>query len=127
MLHKNAKVVGLSNALKAVQELAVGVFKPKFGSDYELVISDDDSVLETLSVGGLLGLNTLHIGADQGHYVPFLVVRKGMLPGNSTYMKLSEMMQHPLEFAAWYKYFVTERHDVYNEVHPENCKFPSID
>ena len=127
MTHRSYVVKGLSNSLKEMQSIVIGVFRPRFGNVYEPAIDNNEGVLETITVGTLLGCSTLTIEASQGRYVPFLVVRKGMLPTNHTFLKLSEMMNEPVTFANWYKYFVEEGHDVYNDIHPENCKYPTID
>ncbi len=61
----------LSNALNEVQRNTIGLFKPKYSNQLELVISDRDGYLITISPLSLGGFNTNHIDSSQGVYKKF--------------------------------------------------------
>ena len=99
----------LSTALKNIQSRVIGLFRANNDPDrtnYMPVINDDNGVLECVSVGSLLGLQTLTIGSGQGRYVKFPVkISKSMdkVQFPDIQETLSSMMSDPLMFHTWYK------------------------
>lgn len=96
-LHTNAENQ-LVNSLKAIQELAVGMFLPKFGGEWLLVVGNDNGNLTCYSIGILFGLQTLNIHQSEGTYREFY--RMG-----ASYKKitLSELMKDPFKLSEWWK------------------------
>jgi len=95
MNQKTNFLVGhLSEALKAAQDIIIGVCRPKKAPQeiLYLIIENDNGVFTCLSIGVLFGLQTITIGMGSCEFLFF--------PNDST---LTEMMKTPMEFHAWYK------------------------
>ena len=84
----------LKCALVKMQMQTIGLFKPKFAKEVEMVIEDNGGHLKTISIGSLGGLMTLHINSKEGLYKKF--------PEGKS---MSEMMQDPFAFDAFVKSF----------------------
>lgn len=74
----------LSLELYNLQNNVIGVFKPRYSKDYEMVVSNNDGLLKTISIGGLGGLHTTHIPATEGKLALF-----------DNGLTLSDMMKNP--------------------------------
>lgn len=61
----------LSIELMHLQSNVIGLFKPWYSQTYEMVVSNDNGHLKTISIGHLFGLNSTHIDASNGKLVMF--------------------------------------------------------
>ena len=61
----------LSIELMNLQSNVIGLFKPWFSQTYDMVVSNDDGHLKTISIGQLFGLHSTHIEASNGKLVMF--------------------------------------------------------
>lgn len=88
----------LSQHLLVIQNKVIGLFKPRFypTGQYIPVVENDNGQLYCIEIGGLLGLQHLHIGASAGHYVEFPKTARCRA------QTMADMMKEPLEFHKWY-------------------------
>jgi hypothetical protein len=54
-----------------LQTNVIGLFKPWYSQTYDMVVSNDNGYLKTISIGHLFGLQTNHIDASNGKLVMF--------------------------------------------------------
>ena len=90
---------GLSAELRVIQTKVIGLFKPYFANEYLPVIENREGCLTCISVGSLLGLQTLHIGIESGKFEPMPKKQRSPL---DQYANLAELMENPFELNKWY-------------------------
>ena len=102
-MEENIKIAlnSISDATKTIQSMTIGLFKPNFypAGEYICVIEDNDGVLTCIEIGRLLGVQTLHIGVTQGHYVSIKETNRT----NSGFITLTDIMKSPLAFDKWFR------------------------
>lgn len=93
----------LSGQLKKVQDSVIGVFCPKFypSDKWICVIDYDNGNLTCIEIGGLLGLQTLHIHMSQGVFKRFYDVTTPL--GKMKPLTLTELMTNPIDLDEWWK------------------------
>ncbi len=95
----------ISQALKQMQNRVIGLFKPRFFpvGEYIPVIANDNGMLTCITISTLLGLQTLHIGAEAGRYVEFPKTSPAYDRTVPVAQTLADMMKDPIAFDKWYK------------------------
>jgi hypothetical protein len=61
----------LQTELNLLQSKTIGLFKLGQNGKLELVVSENDGLLHTITIGGLGGLTETHIQANKGTYRKF--------------------------------------------------------
>lgn len=66
--------MSISEQLKEIEKQVIGLFTANKDPNKStwLVIANDNNLLTCIQITPLLGLNTLHIGAEEGNFLSFV-------------------------------------------------------